>query len=353
MMDSGAFSVWTQGATIPLDKYIEFLIEYREYIWQYVNLDVIPSYTGTGVPPDETERCAKEGWKNHAHMEKAGLSPIPVFHQGERFYWLERMIGEGIEYIGLSPRKRGPESMMPNKIEWLDRVFTYLCGGKPYTKIKTHGFGVSSPKLILRYPWVSVDTTAWIMPSAYGCVFVPTKKEDGYDFFAPPKVIPISRRVGIDLNKLGYGEGRHYDTLGPHEKEWVDTYLKEQGFRIKELHGSRLGRTWVTLRYFKLLNEGLKEPNPFTSYSAAFGARAVESLGSDSYLHDPFRIVMATDDKVMETELLQAEGIRDRLISYFFCENSKTFHLPTYVETGLIREENDEKKGSSGDAEVS
>ena len=99
MVDSGAYSAWKQPKhkrkPIDLDAYISFCIANQAYIDTIVNLDVIPGEDGRKPTFGEVEDSAKKGYSNLKKMEEHGLSPIPVFHQGEDMYWLERLLGEG------------------------------------------------------------------------------------------------------------------------------------------------------------------------------------------------------------------------------------------------------------------
>jgi len=67
-LDSGAYSAMTQGKPIKVADYIAFVKEVKHLVAHYANLDVIGDHI-------QTQR-------NQEEMEKAGLSPVPIFHQG-------------------------------------------------------------------------------------------------------------------------------------------------------------------------------------------------------------------------------------------------------------------------------
>jgi len=90
MLDSGAYSAWNRDETIDIDEYIAFIKKHRKLVDTYVNLDVIPGKYGRPRTQQEVEASAKLSYENLQYMKSKGLSPIPVFHQGERFHWLER-----------------------------------------------------------------------------------------------------------------------------------------------------------------------------------------------------------------------------------------------------------------------
>ena len=94
-VDSGAFSAWQIGKrSIDLHAYCNFIIQNKQQITCYANLDVIA--------PGDPEYAAKAGFDNLLYMRSKGLDPIPVFHVREDLDWLKRMLDLGCSYIGLS-----------------------------------------------------------------------------------------------------------------------------------------------------------------------------------------------------------------------------------------------------------
>lgn len=140
-IDSGGFSAMTLGVPITVDEYAKYIIKNKGEIKAYANLDVI--------------RNAKATAKNQKIMEeKYGLNPVPVFHVGEPWSYLEEMIDK-YDYIALG----GIVGLLSRKKKinkWLQRCFSMR---KPGTKY--HGFGVSSPSYLANYPWHTVDSSSW------------------------------------------------------------------------------------------------------------------------------------------------------------------------------------------------
>ena len=81
---------------------------------------------------EAVEQSAKQSYHNLQVMKDAGLSPIPVFHQGERFDRQQRMLDDAESYIGLSPFSRSHRSDI---IAWLDQCFAVL---KSTPDVQTH-----------------------------------------------------------------------------------------------------------------------------------------------------------------------------------------------------------------------
>lgn len=165
ILDSGAFSAWNSGKTIRLNEYIgfakEFIRRHSAYVSHVyvVNLDVIPGRQGEIPTTRQVEDAAKEGWANMVEMEKAGLTPLHIFHQGEDFKWLDQ-ISKRHRYIGISPSN---DAGLKEKDLWLRSVYSMI-----RARNMTHGFAVTSKRLMAAYPWYSVDSTSWLAPGIYG-----------------------------------------------------------------------------------------------------------------------------------------------------------------------------------------
>lgn len=164
ILDSGAFSVWSRGETIDIDKYATFCKDIITNIpdgtsVNCVNLDVLPGKFGVRPTDADRDNSAQAGWDNMLYLESLQLKVIPVFHQHERFEWLERMMAH-TDYIGISPAN---DVSMKEKLAWLDKCFSIT-----RDKIKTHGFAVTAYDQLVRYPFYSVDSSSWSSGGRYG-----------------------------------------------------------------------------------------------------------------------------------------------------------------------------------------
>ena len=139
MLDSGAFSAWNAGKEIDINKYISFIKENNIKI--YFNLDVIGDVEGTK--------------RNQAIMESHGLNPIPVFHYGEPFEYLDWLVGQGYTYIGLGGTVG---KSVPQRQAFFDEVYAR------HSNIDYHALGVTAKTLDENYNWYSVDSTTWLAP---------------------------------------------------------------------------------------------------------------------------------------------------------------------------------------------
>lgn len=246
MLDSGAFSAWRKGEKISIRDYISFIKKHRDQIEFYISLDIIP---GEGKPVSkrttaDCERSAKLSYENLQRMADADLRPIPVFHYGERMYWLERMIDEGWDYMGLAS---GHYAGIPVKRKWLDQCFRLICSKTGPNIIRTHGFALSVITLIYDYPWYSVDSLTARALAIYGQILVPrilegTKSE--YDYTKQPYFVAVSdgtsfsrRVVHINLFDASSATRRR-----------IERFLSEEGFTVSDVRDSDIARSRLNVR---------------------------------------------------------------------------------------------------------
>lgn len=209
-LDSGAYSAFTNDVEIKLTEYIQFIKDNDETIDVYSNLDVIGD-------PEAT-------WKNHVKMEKAGLDPVPVYHYGEDIKWLKKYmkkVGKGgmVALGGMVPISSQDLSY------WLDTLFSdYLTDDTGMPIVKVHGFGLTSPGLMLRYPWYSVDSSSWVIKGRMGGIFVPMRRGGEWDYLRKSWNVLVSSR------STSKGDAIHIDNLPTKVRQIALDYIEEKGF---------------------------------------------------------------------------------------------------------------------------
>lgn len=156
-LDSGAFSAFTQKKHIDIDEYIAFIK--RNQCEIYAGLDVIGD--------------AQKTEKNINYMKEKGLRPIPTFHKTSERYWIHKILDSDFDYIALGGMAGIDKNVLANEI-WLDKVWNDILIRRP--DIKVHGFGMTTFKLIKRYPWYSIDSTTWNVARKFGEGFTPVGK---------------------------------------------------------------------------------------------------------------------------------------------------------------------------------
>lgn len=245
LIDSGAFSVWTQGRTIAIADYIAFLKECDQSLAHYINLDVLPGRYGEKRKASDVQEAAKASYRNLQLMKDADLHPLPVFHRGEDWKWLNQLLKDGEPYICLSPLT---DSSTPVKRAWLDICFQRLKG----SKAKIHGLGVTSLELMKRYPWYSVDSTSWAISSGNGVFPIPQTDARGqYDYLKPPTLIHIG---GKDQATLKSFEG-----LGPFMQDKIQQFCEQvYGTTLSDLRYNVQARRVVVAKFWLKIAEALK-----------------------------------------------------------------------------------------------
>ncbi len=212
-LDSGAFSAFTRGEKIDIDKYAEFLKKNEEYITTYATLDVIGDYKGTE--------------KNTKYLESKGLHPLPTFHSGSPYHVLEKMVNEYeggyIALGGLVPLSTNRKLMQAH----LDKCFSII-----KTRVKVHAFGVNGVWAWLRYPFYSADATSWLMGGKFRHLVNWNPKSE--------KMEQITKRNNkLDLNTPLVYNG-HYADINKHN---AAEYVKAANYATKlwEARGVKWG----------------------------------------------------------------------------------------------------------------
>lgn len=201
-LDSGAFSMFTQGVEVDLKAYAKYIEENADIIHVASNLDVIGRGNEQG------------SWDNQKELEGYGAVICPVHHARDADYWLEKYLAEGYDYIFLGGMV--PETTQYLR-EWLDHVWgKFLTNPDGSAKVKVHGFGLTVLSLMLRYPWYSVDSTSWVMTSRYGSVYL--------DF-------PDGKRIKVDFSDQSTKQREvnswHYKVMRPDEQKIIRDRLAQ------------------------------------------------------------------------------------------------------------------------------
>jgi hypothetical protein len=145
LLDSGAFSIWKRGVDLKIDDYLTFIDKHK--IKKYICLDKIGD-------PITTKN-------NQEQMESSGFEPIPVFHYGSDFVFLEEMC-QKYDYICLG-------GTVGQKRNARDSFFKQVFDRFPTKKF--HGLGMTDLNLVNKYNWFSIDSTTWLICEKVGKIF--------------------------------------------------------------------------------------------------------------------------------------------------------------------------------------
>lgn len=237
-LDSGAFSAHTKGAVIDVDEYINFINEYDESFETFAQLDTIPGEFGKPKTKEQLEEAPELSWQNYLYMYDRLKSPKklqPIFHQGEDFKHLDRMLNHEpkIEYIGLSPAN---DVSTPLRVTFLEKCFSIISKSKN-PNVKTHAYGMTSLKHLEYLPLYSADSTTWLqlgingfIRTDYGNLIVSdTQRSSKYHLMNQPKA--IRDKVLNELEEKGFDiELMRQDTKERNAwnihylKKWADEY---------------------------------------------------------------------------------------------------------------------------------
>jgi hypothetical protein len=153
MLDSGAFSAFTQKKPVDIDKYIEYLLSHKKTFDYKIALDIFG---------DE-----KQSYLNWRKITKAGIKNIPVFHATASDWKYLYKYADETDYIGI-----GGIALLryTNRKPLLAKIFTDFPDS---TKIGFHGFGVNDERLMIEFPWRSVDARTAHLLARFGLIQTP------------------------------------------------------------------------------------------------------------------------------------------------------------------------------------
>lgn len=197
LFDSGAFTVWKTGGEVDIKKYAEECGAINEAFKGKViciNLDVIPGRFGKSPTPKEVDEACEMSFENYIWLKnKTRCNIMPVFHQHDKWSWLDRYIDTDCYLLGISPAN---DKTTSGRIPFLDRVFHTV-----RLKKRCHGLAVTGQDLVMRYPWFSCDSASWVIGPGYGNMKVMSRTG---------RVVNLSGRSKEDVIRCGNPEVSSY-----------------------------------------------------------------------------------------------------------------------------------------------
>jgi len=151
-LDSGAFSAFSKGEQINIDKYIEYIYRYKDKITAYANLD--------------DKSSAEITLQNQRYIEQAGLTPVPVYHFGEEKKYLDYYINN-YGYLALGGIA-GADTSSDTLYNWCSRI-------KKIKDIKIHLFGITDFVALKKLSIYSCDSTSWLAGGRFGTIYLDGK----------------------------------------------------------------------------------------------------------------------------------------------------------------------------------
>lgn len=235
-IDSGAFSVHTKGIELDVDGYIDYINSIDDDICLFAQADKIPGEFGKIKTRTQISEAPKLSWENYIYMKdriKSRDKLIPIFHQGEDFKWLKNMLeythedGTHIRYIGISPAN----DKHTNEKEVFIRECFEIIKNSSNPNVCTHAFGMTSLKVLERYPFTSADSTSWLMTGANG------------NIITPYGLICISDKSKNDFKNIF--------SMNKEAIETIDNYISKYGFTLEQASKDYKIRMMLNIYYLK------------------------------------------------------------------------------------------------------
>lgn len=321
-LDSGAYTAWTRKLDLPIKPYINFCKRHKDHLFAYVNMDVIPGVFPKKRTAEDYKVSSQKSYENMQRMLDADLRPIPVVHQGEDLNWVNRYIEEGIDYIGISMSK---DSFARHK-EWLNQIFSIVCDKQGRPRVKVHGFGITTPSVLLHYPFYTVDSTTWLLSPAYGQVIVPAFKLDGsMDFSLNPSHLMVS---SVDHTTIGHNDNS-YDVVGRERERVVNNYIRDVlKTTIEDLRYDTHIRRRSVVAYYEEMAKAIS-PVRFTRFYPRY-AVPNGGPGTDRTLI----VIYVLSWQPAMCNILNSQGANHHLLSYVEVKDRPDKHLIHYIENG-------------------
>lgn len=165
-IDCGAWTAYTKGVKLTLDDYCAFLTARNNPNDIYLSLDVMHN--------------GKKSFTNWQEMVKRGFKPIPIYHSSTDIKYLIMYLEAGVEYLAMGALAKVHTG---SRIASLDEIWQkHLVDAKGFPLIKIHGLGLTSLRIVTRYPWYSVDSTSWQQAGMWGMLFMPRKVNGEFNY---------------------------------------------------------------------------------------------------------------------------------------------------------------------------
>jgi hypothetical protein len=201
IFDSGAFSARKNRMTIDFDAFVIFVQKHEALLDCYFCLDVISD--------------GQASYRNYVRMRSAGLNPVPVYHLDTPIRYFKYYLTQS-NCIGIGAVGNWCTLGTKRTLDYLWRK--YLTDSQGHPLFKVHALGLSSVRILRRYPWASADTTSWVQQSARGSAMIPRRVNGVWRFDRPAKIISFSEKKRSTKN--------HFSNLTAEERQFILDYFK-------------------------------------------------------------------------------------------------------------------------------
>ncbi len=167
MMDSGVFSYRTHRAYLKrTGKDLSQLPSEEAYVELYVDWCKKHQKKWDFYVTIDLDIFSEENCVRHAMLEKMGIRPMPVVHGDDSIdKYLKIYADRGYTYICIGVYRKLRTTVSQQR-RYLDAVFNV--GAK--LGLEFHGLAVTTPWMVLSYPFRSIDSSSWSRAAGYGSI---------------------------------------------------------------------------------------------------------------------------------------------------------------------------------------
>lgn len=165
MLDSGAFTAWSNGAVIDREELLNQMKACQDkysdvFKFSFVSLDKIPGDKGRPVSDADRETACHVSAENYIYLHEAmGDFVKPVYHTGDPDWLLD--LYKDAPTIGLGMNLQWAES---SRVLWAHET------GKRLAHKNLHGLAATGWSMLRATKWHSVDSASWMYTASMGCL---------------------------------------------------------------------------------------------------------------------------------------------------------------------------------------
>lgn len=161
-LDSGGYSYNKHKEKYDFEDVLEFAAKYMDFIQENIqHVNMVSEFDAIQLGKDFIDKFREEFY-NSLPPEKF----MPIWHPGDGREELERLCST-YQVVGISQSDiHGDTDNIPVFNSYVQRY-----------KVRLHGVGITSKRLMEAVKWDSVSSTSWLSPSMYGDTFVWTGRE--------------------------------------------------------------------------------------------------------------------------------------------------------------------------------
>lgn len=252
MIDSGAYSAYTQKKTIDLEEFTNWSINIHEELKGVTNaihigLDVLGDW--------------KESQKNQTAHDATGITFIATFHRPDPPEYLDWILNRECSHKYMGIGGLVTDVMDTSKlIPFLDFVYDKICDEEGKPRIETHLFGIGDTTIINRYPATTSDSTSILWPSIYGNIMLPQLNP----YTGKPDYSQTLLKISISSeNEKQRQANAHFRTLKAGMRDHVANQIEKAGFTVAQLETDGTQRTLFNFLQFKAVTEHWPENTRF------------------------------------------------------------------------------------------